>query len=51
MWCPSPNSIVETPSGRLALVVEVDEEYGEATVEWPDGERANFTFAHLKPGA
>jgi hypothetical protein len=39
---------VLTPSGRTAIVVSVDTQRGEATVEWP-AERASFRLQRLRP--
>jgi hypothetical protein len=42
------NTQVLTPSGKRAIVVDVDERAGEATIEWADGERARFRIRLLR---
>ena len=43
-----PGDQVRTPSGRLAIVVEAQDERGEVAIEWPDGQRARFRVTHLQ---
>jgi len=41
--------LVRTPSGAIAMVIEVFPKDGEALVQWPNADRARFKFAHLRP--
>lgn len=44
----APGDEVITPSGRVADVVNVYPESGEALVQWFDGDRARFKFGLLR---
>lgn len=51
---PAPleeGAIVMTPSGRIATVLAVFYDRGEAHVRWDDGETASFRIHHLKVNA
>ena len=48
---PERNDIVRTPTGRLAKVLIVDDDAGEALVQWADGETARLRLKHLEPPA
>jgi preprotein translocase subunit YajC len=44
----APGDEVITPSGRLADIVNVYPETGEALVQWFDGERGRFKLGLLR---
>lgn len=46
---PDTGATVRTPTGAFAEVIATFPEEGEALVEWANGERARFRFAHLRP--
>ena len=44
----NPGDLVRTPSGRVAVVLEVAGRTGEVLVQWLDGDRAHFKAKILK---
>lgn len=47
---PDPGDLVLTPTGKLAVVIDVSRETLEATIQWLDNaERACFRLSKLMP--
>lgn len=40
---------MRTPTGTIVAVVAVNDALGEALVQWPDGQFADFRMSQLKP--
>lgn len=47
---PNPGELVLTPTGKVAVVIDVSRETSEATIQWlENAERAVFRFSKLTP--
>jgi hypothetical protein len=49
-WAPFElNKPLRTPSGSIAVLVQIHLTAGEGVVQWPNGERGSFRLALLRP--